>query len=1258
MGGVTNPAQRRYNNMYNPKKQAADIISKGTGQDDRSLPALEEGYINADGMSLESYISMSADFADLIKFFNSDNKEDGTWKDMFYGDETALCAIILKTDPDNYKTKFQNSVIDVKKKNSSEYFLPVKNICDTAKLIDLWYKKLNYISGAVQNNLVRNIENYINKKLKKAIYSLIEFTHKYCTEPKNNKEHHYDALYEDFDPIWGINTYEKGALFRQTDSPSFSSKESEIDFLASNFNDFYNALLFIKKSASDYLSETLQKNGHPPAPGLFISFLKLFQKAQKKLNRFTEKHRDFYYKDVLHMEYQPFAPDSAYLVFETDAEKGVFIDKDTEFIAKEDENGNDLIYVSDYPLHVNNARIVSAYTLYLEKNRLLSTGWPGLVTGIRKNNIVLSPDNLLESYPVFGAYNNTEGVPVGIECETGIAVTSPVLILNEGERKIKVKFYLDYKSDKTIYNGLNKLWEKLDYIGENKNDAFFKAFGRIFNISLTTETGWFNIKKYRCSGSVIEPELEKGCLEFSFELNALVPPIAEYSAEVHGNGYETDMPVMRFILNKDSYIYPYTILADLIIKKIHIDVEVTGAKDVVINNSIGPLDPNNTFQPFGPIPAAGSYFITGNFEAARKQVNKFNVNIEWGGLPLDKTGFKGYYKSYEPYFDNYVFKVKTSFLKGGKWTPENDDNAHHINLFKDASLKDMSVSKNIKIEPDLENLFKPLDKDIKKSDFTYDIWAESGFFRFTLSDPSYAFGHNLYPALLAEVLTENAKRKLRKPLPVPNTPYTPVINRITIDYTASTTLNMDKKDLKKPKRYSSKEKVFHITPFGFERMHSDNKGVHFIPQIKYQGNLFLGISLSGQTDVFTIFFHLDKNCARSVTSEPPSIFYHYLSGNKWKEITKDQILSDTTDNFIKSGIIVLKMSEKDAGKNSVMPENLFWIRIAADKEPESFCSVYSIMSQSVKVTWKNNENTFSHLKEGIPAGAIKKSRISIPGLTKICQVTNSFNGRPKGDDEHLKIRTGERLRHKNRGVAVWDYERLILERFPEIYKVKCFPCMSTKKWPEPHPGHILITVIPQNKHADSAAQYEPLADTGLLKDILEYIKNLSSSFVNIEVRNPVYETIQIRCSAGFEQTAGTGYNINRLNKALRDYISPWNNTVYKAPFGWRIRSSDIESFIMNLDYVNFVTNFSMLRIYKLEKNKYHLTDTVKDNISQSAEDYSTKPAEITPKRPWSIAVPMKKHFIKALPYEDAKNIEARITGIDELEIEDTFIINQ
>ena len=234
-------------------------------------------------------------------------------------------------------------------------------------------------------------------------------------------------------------------------------------------------------------------------------------------------------------------------------------------------------------------------------------------------------------------------------------------------------------------------------------------------------------------------------------------------------------------------------------------------------------------------------------------------------------------------------------------------------------------------------------------------------------------------------------------------------------------------------------------------------------------------------------------------------------------------------------------------------------------------------------------------------------------------------------------------------MAPWDYERLILEHFPELFKVKCFANMVADPEPENRlrPGHILIVVIPDPKEHPSV-HLKPTVNGLVLREIKEFVQRRASPFVSIEVRNPTYEQIQVRCTVKFREGEGQGYYLNALDLALSDYISPWSTTVgYYAEFGWSIWRYDIESYIRSLDYVEMVTNYSMLHIADDGRGYLYLNDTEK-------EPQGT--IEIRPLYPWSIAVPVRRHFIETT--DQLEPIQPEITGVDELEIGSTFIITR
>ncbi len=73
---------------------------------------------------------------------------------------------------------------------------------------------------------------------------------------------------------------------------------------------------------------------------------------------------------------------------------------------------------------------------------------------------------------------------------------------------------------------------------------------------------------------------------------------------------------------------------------------------------------------------------------------------------------------------------------------------------------------------------------------------------------------------------------------------------------------------------------------------------------------------------------------------------------------------------------------------------------------------------------------------------------------------------------YAKARTGERVRHKNRATVHWDYERLVLERFPKVFKVKCFASMAGDTL-GPRPGGVLVVVIPHPERGSTGGTRAP-----------------------------------------------------------------------------------------------------------------------------------------------------------------------------------------
>lgn len=1348
----------------------------GTSQRDRSSAALQEGYFKVDEMSFETLLAMAVDYSRLLKFHNLENQPEEDWERFFTSDEAVIMALILTTDLERLEADFLGNVHG----NIADFRrgYDLNNLANfrLARSLNLWFTRLQFNDSPFGARLEKTLAESIRGSLRQELSSLGTFLGQYSID--------FDAAVQgEFDRYW-FRTAPEGPP--QQAIPSISSElDATVRFLARNFHSFYNAVFSLQTLAGSLLPESLTSGRHSAAAGLYIGFLKLFQKAQEGVNRFTPEHLKFYYNDILQVRRKPYIPDSTYLVLAPDVDRRrIVVPKGTELTAGVDEANQDLIYSTDNEMLLHNARVESLYTLHFQHDPL---SFPEndleFASGAKANRIPVSTDAAaasaegLKAWPLFGSPKDGAEEGFSEDTEIGFALASPVLFLKEGERQIEFAFNIEFQDsilfqvrdikdpaallgrlrepgdplthylrdelsgdaraaidfyDRTTYpspallrvlvdelnlilsgesihdadaperfqgvnltTGTRQLLQgvppdgerirlnrslledaypeelvrtpNLDYVLEqiaellpdsSPEDAFYKTFREMFTIHLTGDTGWYQIPEYLPSSKVVDAQCERGVLKIQFRLSPEDPPVVSHSPEIHTGNYDTLLPVATFIVNPTAYLYPYSLLKGIVLRGITINVACQGVREVVLANNLGPLDPTNPFNPFGPIPSTGSYLVIGSEEASKKQLTEFDVHLEWGDLPTAGLDFTDHYQGYGMPFENSLFEARVTALNNGRWLPSDELAQQQVKLFHStesdfetgatptigwSAIKRNQVSVS---EATIRN-FNPARGIPADGEMVYNSLSKNGFFKLTLSSPNYAFGHKDYPVKLTEVLTANALlKKVELSRPAPNPPYTPQINVISLDYRAVAKFNLEQ--IGPSKGSQSQERIFHLHPFGLESLTpSADPSLYLMPQYHAEGNLFIGLSARQLSGMLTLFFHLRDDCSPEAEEGSAGLSWHYLASNRWHKLDRPRIVSDTTEGFLTSGIVTLDLPEGINRDNTTMPGNLFWLRASAHNNSDTLCSLHSVHAQALKVSWQHQENDVARLRQQLPAGTIKEARVSIPGVGSISQIVPSFGGRAPETADKVTIRTSERLRHKNRAVHPWDYERLVLEAFPEILKVKCFANLVAETGQENivRPGQVSIAVIPQPK-ALPAVHLRPMANGLELREIHDFVAKHASPFATFKVRNPTYEQIQVRCTVKFNDGIREGQHIQRLNRAVSDYISPWIDTVgYSPQFGWCVRRHEIESFIRGLDFVDFVTNFSMLRISDDDQGYYRLSDTVTET-----SDFD----EISPRYPWSIAVPAQSHAIETV--DRFQTIDAEITGIEELEIGSTFII--
>ncbi|MCG8415967.1 MAG: baseplate J/gp47 family protein [Pseudomonadales bacterium] len=770
-------------------------------------------------------------------------------------------------------------------------------------------------------------------------------------------------------------------------------------------------------------------------------------------------------------------------------------------------------------------------------------------------------------------------------------------------------------------------------------DRLFKKYlGSAFVIDLSIEDGWYRVSRY----DVLRGPHDDSGFKLVFNISPDAPAICGCSPDIHGEGWDTELPLLKCSLNPEASLNVYSLLEKYDLEEIGISAEAHGVRNVVVYNNISQLDPSKPFYPFGPNPSTNSYFALASPEAARKHIDALCIHLHWGELPSGEEGFYGHYQGYPSKYRNESFTAKVTVLNSGSWQPVTPSQIQVAPLFQSAGRK---LSEHQLIDVDSVEHLKPVDIDQLQEDFDLGLRTRSGFIKLTLASPGTAFGHQEYPLRLTETIEANSKKKMGKRNKLPKSPYTPLLNKLSVDYIASSTISMRTAPNEKIDAHS--EQVYRIHPFGVEKIYPDagrsEKGI-FKP-FEQDGHLLIGVSASEAPGRLSLYFSLADDSVRSKSGAGAVHSWSVLGSTGWEPLRKDQIVSDGTKGFLSSGIVTLELPKDLSNRHPDMPGDLYWLKLSSDNPSESFCSLRQLKTHAVTLRRATDEAVFDWRQ--VSRAALQWRPVtSIPGMSSVNQPDGFIQSADTEDRRQLNTRISERIRHRSRAVSAWDYERLILQKFPMVGKAVCFPNRQTSSLHQV-PGHLLVVVTPRISNPDDSIGKSPKLSAVYLNDIHDYVSSLGSAFAHVEVANPVYEWVQVRCAVVFEKYAqGTNYS-KILNHDICQFLNPFAMGGYGLDLSSPMKREDIYSHIYNQDYVSYVTDFSMLHITRSADGYYKLDDTVRNEIVEES-------ADIVPTFPWSLMVPLKRHHIEVAT--QIEPIAPEVTGIRELEIGNTFII--
>ena len=979
-----------------------------------------------------------------------------------------------------------------------------------------------------------------------------------------------------------------------------------------NYEKQNNCPLVIDENDIPKLAKAIESDSDgntEPSAALYTVFAKLLGRIQERINELPSHRIDFYFRTVLGERPNKAHGDHAHVVFPIELEGFSHkLPKGTRFIAGTNEDGEPIEFESVNNAELNDVQVQKIYTLAVPDNGAPTTSEiPSYTPSQALENKDLVP------YPLFGMTRSGDHVANSDFARLGLVISSRLLYLNDGIRRIKAQLFFEAESVK------GTLLEC-----EQTPEQFLNFFANAFQISMTTAEGWYDVDGYQVEAHVLDAHCEANCIGIILQLSEMAPAIVNCDPSIHGTDYNLNGPAMRIIIKPQASYNPWEILRKLKLRKVALQARVTDCKRLALSNDIGPLSMNTPIQPFGPLPAVGNSLVVGCEEIRGKRLSSFEIHGNWRGLPHSRD-FCNWYKQYPNAPLTRDFKISISALLGGYWYPFNTQTPLLQDLFQSES---NAISDKLIISCDKILGGKTFDQQYDAENFEFTPSARDGFFKIKLVAPENAFMHQEYSKVLCGNLMQQAIRKnIGKELELPNQPYTPELENLSVSYTATTEINLRNSD-------NSDGKVLFLHPWGV----SDKS------HLKLQGGaLFLGLSPTAASKNVNLYFQLNRDSDNIYGEGEIRFVWAYLGVNGWTRISPDNILYNTTANFTTSGIVSITIPKDFHTDSTLMPKGFCWIRLVPLGNWRHCSRLFSVYAQAVEVVRSNGfgqKNNFKHCKPG----CINELAQSISGLAEVFQLEESFGGEPEEDREEMQTRVAEYLYHRNRSLTARDCERLILEEFPEVHLVKCFAGLSPENPSQATPGHMLVVPV-SPLYEDGRHIWDPRLSGKTLEDIKMFVEHKCSPFAEVTVMNPQFEKIQVRCNVDFVNDTDEGEYLQNLNQQINNYLSPWNSDNSSRFFGWSLDKERLCMFIQNLPFVESIQDFSVLRISSKDHSDYSM-----EKSGESNNNF------IRGTTPWSILTPMKKHFFNII--ENNEDLRDITIGYGDLEIGSTFIIQR
>ena len=1147
----------------------------GVNQYQRVLAALLPDFARVDEREYPDLLLFAKNYASFLNYYNKDNTAEGDWKPFMLMDVSVTLAELSRLDIQEY-ISYSKDIYDkigaagiAEEGSLKDYFKALFDLCfSITTLLDNYYTTLpadfefrEVLGNALHSGLPEYFDR-LNKYYLEAInQGLIDQagTFRFDDRPR---ELIFSQHFHVPDPgIWNDPGPIDPAVPPFTPAFNGTSTALKIKNTASHnlftaiTDQYLKVLARIVKAAPAYLDRSMEDfPTHSPHYALFLAFIKLFRISQDSLNNFTARHLDLYYRDILKLNKKAPEPDTVHLLFELakTAGAGVLLEPGTLFKAGKDKDGLELFYRLKEQALLGKGKVAALRNTHSDRR----AGADGPVRRISAGAMANSGDGMGapllhtdKSWSAFGEAGRLAGA-------AGFGIASDYLFLQEGKRVITFTFQVSGKIPPALSPA------RLD---------------NHFTVELSSEKGWFPVP-----AAATKTSIAGNRTSFSVEitLNGGDPAVLPYAADIHGYQFKQALPMALFSLVDGAATED---LWNLRISEITLNVRAEEISNLKIENDEGALNPAKPFDLFGAAPYRGSAFILGCRELFMK--TRQPLGDITGSLTFTWDNHDALTEAFD---ENQT--VATRFLENADWKNETSFSPQPLFTLSGGSPVSDSTLEFALPALEVEPVFG--DEPDYAPGGNFSSASKWGFLKLSLEGD---FGHADYAKNLAESVkvtsADDGEGNVTTSIDMGSVkaPVTPRVKEIKLSYQVSTRL-----DISRP----GGRDFVHLAPFGHTVPPDGQFPAPLLPQFPNEGELYIGLEQLQTGQTLPLLFQVAEGTADPL-AEKQEITWHYLDADdKWKPFLKEDV-ADATGGLLKSGIIkfsiparragtgaadpgalamgisaqTIESSPRAAGNSALMGGELYWLKASVAENTRAIPRLIAVSAQAAAAQFCDHKSEGNYFKQPLPAGSISKLLTGNPAIKKIEQPSASIGGRTRENEASWYRWVSERLRHKQRAIAAWDYERLVLEAFPGIYKVKCIT--HTQLNNELSPGHVLVVPVPDLHDRNAFDPLRPRASLGLLEDIKKFLSGIASPHVQLEVCNPLFEEIQLEFNVQY-RSDDVEFFTKQLRAELEQFMAPWAfDSGSDIEFGAGMNKSTLINFIEERPYVDYLSCVKM-----------------------------------------------------------------------------------